>query len=418
MARFAALAEWLEWQQRLSPKEIVLGLDRVSTVGARLGLSKPHCPVITVAGTNGKGSVVAMLGAMLSAGGYRVGSYTSPHLLRYNERVRVDGIEADDAMLMGAFEAIDDARSELPLTYFEFGTLAALHVFAAAKVDVMVLEVGLGGRLDAVNIIDPDVAVITTVDLDHAEWLGDDRETIGLEKAGIMREGRPAICGDRHPPSSLLDHAGKIGADLRLFGRDFEVQRCGKGLRWTDRDVTLDLPRPALRGAFQRDNTATALAALRALTDRLPIDTEACAEGLRNVHVAGRYQCLSEQPAIVCDVAHNPQAARALASILREEPVRGRNFAVFSVLAGKDIAGIAGSLDNNVEGWFVGGLDGARGLGAAEIAARMGTVHGSVSEYRDVASALAAARALAGPDDRIVVCGSFLTVAVALSAGL
>ncbi len=418
MARFATLDAWLEWQQTLSPKEIALGLERVQAVGERLDLLRPRCPVITVAGTNGKGSVVALLEAMLVAAGYRVGAFTSPHLLRYNERVRISGAAVDDAVLCEAFAAIDEARDDIPLTYFEFGTLAALHAFTAAAVDVMVLEVGLGGRLDAVNAVAPDVAVVTTIDLDHADWLGSDRESIGREKAGIMRAGHPAVCGDRHPPASLFEHAGEIGAELRLLGRDFEVERRGEGIRWGDGSVSLELPLPALRGRFQLDNAATALAALSVLHGRLSVDVEACAVGLRSVRVAGRYQRLPGIPPVFCDVAHNPQAAQALASILRDEVVPGHTLAVFAALGDKDIEAIVAELDAEVAHWFVAGLDAPRGMDAESLAARMEACLAPLTCHVDVAAALAAARAAAAPGDRILVCGSFLTVAAALAASL
>jgi dihydrofolate synthase / folylpolyglutamate synthase len=418
MARFATLDAWLEWQQTLSPKEIVLGLERVRTVGGRLGLLQPRCPVITVAGTNGKGSVVAMLEAMLGAGGYRVGAYTSPHLLRYNERVRIDGVEVDDTLLCEAFARIDEARGDIPLTYFEFGTLAALHAFAEEEVEAMLLEVGLGGRLDAVNVIDPDVAVLTSIGLDHADWLGNDREIIGFEKAGIMRARRPAISGDRQPPTSVVEHARSLGVELSLLGRNFDAERCGEGMRWTCGGRVRDLPLPSLRGDFQLDNAATALAALGALSGWLPVDDRACAEGLRALRVPGRFQRLPGVPPVYCDVAHNPQAARALASILRSEPVSGRTLTVFAALCDKDIEGIVAELDAEVAQWFVAGLDVPRGLDAQTLADRMKEARAPLTRHADVAAALAAARAEAGEEDRIVVCGSFLTVAAALAASL
>ena len=417
-ARFASLQQWLDWQQTLSAQGIVLGLERVAAVAGRLGLERLACPVITVAGTNGKGSVVAMLEAMLLAAGYRVGAYTSPHLLRYNERVRIDGEPVADAPLIEAFAAIDAARGELALTYFEFGTLAALHVFQNHPLDVVLLEVGLGGRLDAVNVVDADVAVITSIDIDHAEWLGHDREAIGREKAGIMRAGRPAVCGDRRPPRSLLRHARSLGARLRCIGREFEAVKRPGGLLWKSGGRRFELPLPALPGEHQIDNAATALAALAALEDRLPLDAKAMAEGLRALRLPGRYQCLAEAPRILADVAHNPQAARALAANLRADPVPGRTLAVFSALADKDIAGIIAPLRSCVDHWCIAGLDVPRGLEAEALARRVASPGLSLSRHPRVPEALAAARAMAGPDDRIVVFGSFLTVAAALASGL
>lgn len=418
MARFATLGEWLAWQQRLSACEIELGLERVREVGERVGLLWPRCPVITVAGTNGKGSVVAMLEAVLNAAGYVVGAYTSPHLLRYNERVRVAGVEASDAALCKAFTHIDAARASIPLTYFEFGTLAALQVFEACDVDVMVLEVGLGGRLDAVNVVDPDVAVVTTIDLDHAEWLGNDRESIGREKAGILRPGRPAVCGDRSPPASLLAQAQAIGAQLRLIGRDFDAVRSREGIVWSSGGEQHALPLPALSGVFQLDNAATALEALATLSGRLPVGAADRAEGLRRVRLAGRFQRLPGSPAVVLDVAHNPQAARALASLLRDEPVPGRNLAVFSALADKDIERIVAELDDMIAQWFVGGLTSPRGLDAQALSHRMAACRAPRVTAVDVPTALAEACGAWRPGDRIVVCGSFLTVAEVLAASL
>jgi dihydrofolate synthase/folylpolyglutamate synthase len=377
--------------------------------------------VLTVGGTNGKGSCVAMLDAILRAAGYRVGAYTSPHLLRYNERVRIDGREVGDAALCEAFAAVEAARDDTPLTYFEHGTLAALWLFAGAGLDAVVLEVGLGGRLDAVNIVDPDVAVVTTVDLDHQDWLGPDRESIGFEKAGIFRGDRPAVYGGDDPPARLLAHAASIGARLRIAGRDF-----GTVVRPGDWDYLsggarrrVGLPVPALRGAFQLQNAAAALAALEAVEDRLPVSAAALREGLLGARPAGRFQVVPGGVTTVFDVAHNPQAARVLRDNLRQLAAgQGKTFAVFSMLRDKDIAAVVAAVAPEIAGWFYAPLAVARGADRAQLAERLAAAgvavpcHGADS----LAAAWAAARAAAAPGDRVLVFGSFHTVAALLPA--
>jgi dihydrofolate synthase/folylpolyglutamate synthase len=322
-ARPADLAGWLAYLEGLHPKSIAMGLDRVRAVHARLGLELA-CPVVTVGGTNGKGSTCAMSDAILRAAGYSVGVYTSPHLLRYNERVVIDGRAASDAELVEAFHAIEDARTAtsppVALTYFEFGTLAALWLFARAKPDAVILEVGLGGRLDAVNVVDADVAVLTSIDLDHQDYLGDTREAIGREKAGIFRAGRPAVCGDPEPPRSVIDHANAVGAPLLRIGVDYGATPEGTQWRYHGPGgARVGLPYPALRGAYQLGNAATVLAALGTLKDRLPVSSGAIRDGLVNVTLAGRFMVLPGRPVIVLDVAHNPHAARAVRRARRHE---------------------------------------------------------------------------------------------------
>ncbi|OBS08912.1 bifunctional tetrahydrofolate synthase/dihydrofolate synthase [Acidihalobacter prosperus] len=410
--RFASLDEWLAWQETLSPRAIDLGLDRVRAVGERMRVVRPTCPVITVAGTNGKGSTVAMLSAMLRAAGYRVGAYTSPHLLRYNERVCVDDEPVSDAFLCAAFDAIDAARGDTRLTYFEYGTLAALWCFAQANVEVMLLEVGLGGRLDAVNIVDADVAVVTTIDLDHTDWLGDTRELIAIEKAGIQRAGRPLVCGDRAPPASLLRVAVDVGSELLCIGRDFDVEWVDGGLCWQWHGETEHLPAPALPGRFQADNAACACMALACLRARLPTTQQARADGLRHIRLGARFEPLAGAACeVVCDVAHNPQAARALSAQLADRPVTGRNLAVFSALADKDVPSIVAAMDQRIDVWYVAGLEAPRGLTAQALVERMGTVSGKVATHPEIVDAYAAACRDATAGDRIVVFGSFLTVA-------
>lgn len=417
--RFDTLSEWLTWQETLHPSAIELGLERLGLVLGRLGLAQAPFPVVTVAGTNGKGSSVAMLEAMLRAGGYRVGAYTSPHLLRYNERIRIDGREADDAALCAAFERIDLARGEVSLTYFEFGTLAAFLLFAEAGLDVVVLEVGMGGRLDAVNAWDPDVALVTAIDIDHADWLGEDREAIGREKAGIFRSGHPAVVSDPNPPASVAEHARAVGAELYLLGDRYGYVDREDDWEWWGPGGARALPLPALRGAFQRQNAAGAVMALVALSAHLPLSPDAMATGLRGASVRGRFELHPGAVTEIYDVAHNPQAAGVLADNLRLQPRNGRTLAVFAALADKDLGGILKPLAGCFDGWFVAGLSCLRG-GAPDTAAAAVSAAGSapVATFATVAEALAAARAAAQPGDRIVVFGSFYTVADALATSV
>ena len=430
------LAEWLDYQQRVHPHAIELGLERVRAVWRRLGAPAPAPVVISVGGTNGKGSTTAFLQSMLAAAGKRVGAYTSPHLLRYNERVHVAGREAGDDALCAAFARIETARGGIALTYFEFGTLAALLLFAEAALDAAVLEVGLGGRLDAVNLIDADVAIVTTVDLDHQDWLGRDRDSIGREKAGIFRPGRPAVIGERDPPQGLLAAAAETRARVLRAGRDFDVRaqidawrwwsqgsgkRAGGGHPCADEEPgsALMIGKIALAGPHQIDNAAAALAALWALRDRLGWNGAACVEGLARAQLAGRLQRLADAPELRVDVAHNPQAARELAAWIDAHPVRGRTLAVFSALADKDLAGIAAALGTRIAHWHLAGITdaGTRGLDADAVATRLAPVIPADrrSTHVDLAAALAAARASATVHDRIVAFGSFHVVAAVLA---
>jgi dihydrofolate synthase/folylpolyglutamate synthase len=419
-----SLAQWLAFIETLHPKSIAMGLERVAAVARRMSIAIA-CPVITVGGTNGKGSTCAMLEAMLRHAGYRTGLYTSPHLARYNERVRIAGDEAGDAALVAAFEAVEKARAAagnaIALTYFEFATLAALSLFADGLLDVLILEVGLGGRLDAVNIVDADVAVVTTVDIDHVEYLGATREDIGREKAGIFRAGRAAICGDPDPPRSLVAHAQAIGATLWTIGHDFRYVAEGRA-QWRYESATgsrYGLPFPALRGAYQLANAATALAALDALHGRLPVATSAVREGLVHVTLAGRFQVLPGRPVTVLDVAHNVQAARVLADSLGTMGFFPHTHGVFGMLSDKDIAAVVRALAPRIDGWYVAPLPGPRGATAARLEAALlaaGVAPGAIRRYPDIAHAFAAARDAAAEADRIAAFGSFLTVAAALAA--
>jgi dihydrofolate synthase/folylpolyglutamate synthase len=415
------LPTWLAYLETLHPKAIAMGLERVGQVYARLGVVPP-VPVITVTGTNGKGSTCAMLDAILRAAGYRAGLYTSPHLTRYNERVRIAGIEASDEVLCESLAAVEAMRSDVQLTYFEFGTLAALWLFARAKLDVLVLEVGLGGRLDAVNIIDADVAIVTSVDIDHVDYLGSTREHIGREKAGIFRAGRVAICADPRPPQSLLDYANEIGADLRRIGEDFGyLNEGGQWQFWTRADDGIKrrfgLPFPALRGAYQLGNASAALAALNSLGARLPVSMGAIRAGLLAVDLPGRFEVLPGRPAIVLDVAHNPRAAQVLADNLLAMGFFPTTYGVFSMLADKDVPGVIAATKARVDRWLVAPLPGPRGGGAQRLAAALrahGVAGDAITEFASVGAAFEYARAQAGEADRIIVFGSFLTVAAAL----
>lgn len=421
-----SLNQWLAHLESMHPVAIDMGLERVATVGARLDL-RFDCPVITVGGTNGKGSTCAMLESMLMQGSYRVGLYTSPHILDFNERARIDGHSVSDRELCDAFAAVEAVRADVSLTYFEFTTLAILKLFADAKLDVVVLEVGLGGRLDAVNIIDPDVAIITSVDLDHQQYLGDTREQIGFEKAGIFRAQRTAICGDPSPPQSLIEHANAIGADLWLFGRDFNYS--GDRQQWSYGGRTVRrhaLAYPSLRGANQLLNASAALAALEALRDRLPLGAQEVRAGLVLVELPGRFQVLPGRPAVILDVAHNPHAAATLAQNLDQMGFFPYTYAVFGAMSDKDIGGILAHLKDKIDHWYLCDLPLPRAASAESLASALadaGFVAGSdgggersVQCFATPAEAYEAARDRVGENDRIIVFGSFLTVAGVMAA--
>jgi len=408
-----SLAEWLDYIERIHPKSIQLGLERVAKVRDVLGRSS-SAVFFTVAGTNGKGSTCAMLEAILLAAGYRVGLYTSPHLLRYNERVRLDGVPLSDARLCAAFETVERARGEITLTYFEFGTLAAWEIFAAEALDAVILEVGLGGRLDAVNAFETDCALLTSVDLDHMDYLGDTRERIGSEKAGIFRVRKPAVVADPDPPRSVLEHAGAVGADLWLIGRDFGYLREGQQWMFWGRGLRRGgLAPPALRGERQLANASAALAALDALRARLPVAMQDIRNGLAHVDLPARFQVLPGRPTVVLDVAHNPQAAGVLAENLAGMGFYPDTYAVFGMLRDKDIDGVCRALKDRISIWFAADLAVPRGAGAQTLVdalARAG-VGGDVICCKNPLEAFAAARKRASENDRIVVFGSFHTVA-------
>ncbi len=408
-----SLAEWLDFVEHQHEKPIELGLDRVAKVRDRLGL-RIKAPIITVGGTNGKGSTCAMLEAILGAAGYRTGLYTSPHLLRYNERVRIAGAEASDAVLAVAFARVEAARGETPLTYFEFGTLVALCVFEDAKLDAVILEVGLGGRLDAVNVFEPNCTIVTSIALDHMDFLGDTREKIGFEKAGIFRPGVPAICSDPQPPQSLIEQAELINADLQLVGRDFGYSGDRQQWNWWGRSQRRSsLAYPALRGANQLLNASAVLAALESVADRLPVTMQAVREGLIRVELTGRFQIIPGKPTVVLDVAHNPQSAGVLADNLLNMGYAPETYAVVGMLSDKDVEGSVRLLDRRVDHWIAVGLEGPRGLTADALAEKLRSVgvQGDIVTAPSPYHGLAVARERAEGDDRIVVFGSFLTVA-------
>ena len=418
------LDDWLAFIERQHARPIELGLERVRLVGAALGQRKT-CPVILVGGTNGKGSTCAMLERILLCAGYRVGLYTSPHLIRYNERVRIDGRPVDDEALCEGFARVEHARVSrggtppVALTYFEYGTLCAWEVFAKQPLDAIILEVGLGGWLDATNSHDADVAIVTAVDLDHMDYLGPTREEIGFEKAGIFRADRPAICGDADPPASLRDHARAIGAELQVLGRDFGHARQEQQWQyWGPGGRRSGLAFPALRGPRQLDNAACALAALDALRGSLPVAMQDIRRGLLTVELAGRFQVLPGRPTVVLDVAHNPQAARVLAANLGDMAFHPVTWAVFGMMRDKDVAGVVEAMRHRVDRWLPATLPTPRGATGAELAQVLSStgIANRPPAFASAADAFAHARSQADENDRIVVFGSFLTVADVLRA--
>ncbi len=420
--RFSTLTDWLTWQESLHPSEIELGLERVRSVLQRLDHQQlPRPTVITVAGTNGKGSCVALLESIYRAAGYRVGCYTSPHLLRYNERIRISGEEVADATLCRAFERIDAARQSatgdpISLTYFEFGTLAAIDIFARTELDLIILEVGLGGRLDAVNLVDPDVAVITSIALDHSAWLGDNREAIGVEKAGIMRHRRPVVCGDPEPPASLLKQAHELQAPLFRLGEEFGHQRKEKiAWEWWSRDTKRSaLPLPNLRGAAQLNNAATALMVTELLQKSVPLSTSEIRSGLLSVTLAGRFQVLPGTVTTILDVAHNPEAAATLARSLGNWPIPGRTYAVVAIMADKDISGIIQAVQSEIDHWYLCTLPMPRAATVEQLQHHVVSPNATLATNPLNGWQSALSRAEEG--DRIVVFGSFFSVAEVLSA--
>lgn len=413
------LAEWLEILESRHPTEIELGLERIRQVAERLQLPKPAQRLVTVTGTNGKGSTCAFLDSLCRAQGLSTGVYSSPHFLRYAERVRVNGQLVADSLLCDAFAAIETARGEISLTYFETGTLAALWVFAQQPLDLVILEVGLGGRLDAVNIVDPDIAAVTSVALDHADWLGNDREGIGFEKAGIYRAHRPALCGDLDPPASLLQHAAQIDAPLVLRGRDFDLALDSAQQQWHwrgldaqgEEQVLNALPMPAL----PVENAALALQ-LYALLG-LPLDAHSCGQALAQTRMTGRLQQINHQGrTLILDVAHNPQAAQYLANWLAQRPIAGRRLAVFAALSDKDVSGVVQALRGCCDSWAVAPLPSPRSLTGAQLEQLVQQAGAQCTAHDNMAAALSQQLANSQAGDELLVFGSFFTVAAVLES--
>jgi dihydrofolate synthase/folylpolyglutamate synthase len=426
----STLADWLAFCERLHPVTIDMGLERVGEVWQRAGvalgtpLGEEHldgAPVVfTVAGTNGKGSTCAMLDGILGASGFSTGVYSSPHLVRFEERCRIRGVPVSEADLLPHFAAIEQARGDTALTYFEFTTLVILRLLASSGLDAVILEVGLGGRLDAVNVVDPDCAIITSIDLDHMDYLGPDRDSIGREKAGILRAGRPAIVSDPQPPATVAAHAESIGADLWLFGRDHNYAGDRQQWSWGGRTKRFNsMAYPALRGANQLLNASGALAALESVRNRLPVSAQAVRTGLATVELPGRFQIIPGQPTLILDVAHNPHAAATLAVNLDQMGFFPRTHVVWGAMADKDVAGMVTRLLPLVDGWYCCDLPTPRAAKATDLVAALPEAHRSkASTHADPMAALHAALAAADPTDRILIFGSFFTVGGVLHEGL
>lgn len=415
--RFDDLDAWLRWQAQLHPQGIVLGLERVAAVWKRLGPAVLPFPLITVGGTNGKGSCVAMCEGICRAAGYRTAAYSSPHLLRYNERVRLDAEEVSSALLCESFERVDQARGDTVLTYFEFGTLAALDIFVRAKPDIAILEVGLGGRLDAVNLWDADVAVVTSIGLDHTAWLGDTLDQIAYEKAGIFRPGRPAVIGQRDAPARLRAEAEQRGSTPLQLGREINHEVAPSDWTWIGTTgERLALSAPAMRGPFQYDNASAAITALRTLRERLPIPIAAIRAGLQRARLPGRFQVLPGAPTWILDVAHNGAAAQCLAANLRAFDGRGRTRALLAVLADKSPEAIVQPLLAFVDEWYLTQSDDPRAMPPEALSARLAPLLPTAPAFvsTDIEAALGAVAAASAPDDSVLVVGSFATVAAGL----
>nr|WP_315477354.1 bifunctional tetrahydrofolate synthase/dihydrofolate synthase [uncultured Undibacterium sp.] len=417
-----SLADWLKLLEQRHAKEIDMGLDRVMQVKQKLGIHY-NCPVILVAGTNGKGSTCAMLESILLQAGYKVGLYSKPHFLDFNERARINGIPVVDELFVSTFQEVESARGDISLTYFEFTTLAICQLLARQNLDVVILEVGLGGRLDAVNVIDADVSIVTSVDIDHVDYLGDTREKIGFEKAGIFRSGKVAICSDPQAPQSLIDHAEAIGADLRLFGRDFNYNGDKQQWNFGGRDQRRNsLAYPSLRGANQLLNASAVLAALEVLRHQLPVGAQEVRTGLVMVDLPGRFQVLPGRPTVVLDVAHNPHAAATLSQSMDSMGFHAYTYAVFGSMLDKDIAGVIAHMKGKVDHWCVCDLPLPRAASADQLAQSLEAAgvledkEHSLQKFISPEDAYAFALSKAGENDRIVVFGSFLTVAGVMRA--
>lgn len=417
--RFKHLQEWLDWQETLHSQKIELGLERIAEVAEALGISQPNHKTIVVAGTNGKGSIVAVLESIYHQAGYRIGSYTSPHLLCYNERIKIEKQNVDDATLCNAFDLVDKNRGDTSLSYFEFGTLAAMQIFHTTDLDVAVYEVGLGGRLDAVNILDADAAIVSSIGIDHVQWLGSTRESIGLEKAGIFRADRPAICGDNKPPNSLINYANEINAELFQIKHDYSYKKIDNNT-WTfcsENQVWENLPISCLYGDVQISNAATALMCLVCMDEALPVTRESIELGLKNTALLGRFQKIQSSCEVILDVAHNLDSARVLAKNLKDLAPVSKTIAVFAVLADKDVSGIIAAVQDLFDEWFISNLDSDRAFSSVDLAEEIKEyTNGSIVHmFPSIKDAYLEAKKAADGSTRIVVFGSFLTVAEVLN---
>ncbi len=417
--RFKRLQEWLDWQQTLHSQKIELGLERIAEVANSMGVIQPEYKTIVVAGTNGKGSIVSILESIYHHAGYRVGGYTSPHLLRYNERIRIRQHNVDDEALCNAFDKVDRARGDTSLSYFEFGTLAAMQIFSESDLDVAIYEVGLGGRLDAVNILDSDLAFVSSIGIDHVQWLGSTRESIAYEKAGVFRAEHCAVCGDLDPPDSLINYATELGTELLLVNKDFSYQKHDDD-SWSfnsEKVIWENLPMPNLHGDVQLGNTATALMGVACIDEILPVTRESIDRGLVNISLPGRFQRIQGPCEIILDVAHNLDSAEVLVKNLQELPPAKKTIAVFAVLADKDICGIIECVAGVFDEWHISQLKSERTLDKESLKKQLGDncpdcviySHDTISEAYD------AAKKDVDKSMRIVVFGSFLTVAEVLS---
>ena len=413
------LNEWLEWQSTLHKVNIDLGLERMRVVAKRLDILQLPFPIITIAGTNGKGSSVAFTHAILNAQGYRTGVYTSPHIIRYNERIAVAGTELNDADICQAFQIIETVRDDITLTPFEFETLAAVLCFIEQQVDIAILEVGLGGRLDAVNLWDADLALITTIAIDHTAWLGDNRELIGTEKAGIMRKQRPVVCGEAHPPVSIAAYATACGADLWQYTQDYSYQLDkAEGWNWHSNQQTYtQLPLPALQGEYQLQNAALVIAGLSRLN--LTVTEQSIIQGLQQVQLAGRLQKLQDKPEILLDVAHNPQAAQQLTQYLQNNKIKGKTRAIFSILCDKDVTAVVSNMQANIDEWHLIALDDPRAIPVEKLKLQLKQLGiKNVQSYDDFKHIFSCVKSNSSHQDRVVIFGSFLVVSGILSVSL
>ncbi|MSQ80485.1 MAG: bifunctional tetrahydrofolate synthase/dihydrofolate synthase [Candidatus Methylopumilus sp.] len=407
------LNDWLGYIESTHPSTIDLSLERIKLVAKRLNLNIPF-PLITVGGTNGKGSTCAILESIYKTAGYKVGCYTSPHFLLFNERIKVDAQPISDHLICDALLKIESVREDVSLTYFEYGTLAAMIIFAEESIDVAILEIGLGGRLDAVNIFEPDCSIVTTVDLDHMDYLGETREAIGFEKAGIYRANKSAICGDFNPPKSLIQHAESIHAPLKLIGKHFNYELHHDSFDFLiDSSFLMNVPLPNLQGNFQIANASMALMAVKSIEDKLPVNESAIQKGIASAYLLGRFQEIQKNPSLILDVAHNPQAALSLSHNLRGQPIKGKTIAVFSILADKDILGVVRALSKDIDDWYISMIQHERAASVQMIEDMIKKINPSfrVMQFKNIQKAYQFAFKKASENDRIIVFGSFFTVA-------